>query len=400
MRRERILVVGAGPAGARCAERVAQRLPGAEVTLCGAEPALPYDRVALGRVLSGEAEAGALITHDRARLAALGIRFRPATPIIALDRAARLAVTAKGERLAWNRLVVATGSRAVRLPVPGADLPGVFVYRTIADVHAIRRAAAGQARAVVIGGGLLGLEAASSLAAIGARVTVVHAVGWPMERQLDAMAGALLASRLGMRRIRFEMPALTEAIEGETHVTSLRLTNGRRLPADLVVMAVGVRAEASLAGDLPVGRGIVVDDAMRSADPDILAIGECAEHRGVVCGLVAPALAMAETAAAVLAGSAAAYAPRPDPAALKVSGIAVWSAGEIAPPDAEAITLQDAEAGSYRRLWLREGRLVGAVLYGDTSDSGFYLDLMSSGSDVAPIRRNLAFGAAFLAEAA
>lgn len=400
----RVLVIGAGPAGTRCAERVAERLPGAQVTLCGAEAALPYDRVALGRMLSGEAEARALFTHDLRRLRASGVRFRPATPIAAIDRAARVAVTAAGERIPYDRLVLATGSRAIRLPLPGAEREGAFVYRSMADVLAIRRGAQGARRAVVIGGGLLGLEAAAGLAAMGLAVTVVHAVGWPMERQLDAEAGRLLAQGLGGgQRIRFVMPAQAAAIEGaQGRVAALRLADGTRLPADLVVMAVGVRAETGLAAGagLAVGRGVIVDDTLRTEDPDILAIGECAEHRGTVVGLVAPALAMAEVAAATIAGDAAIYAPRPDPAALKVSGMAVWSAGAIAPPEAEAITLRDEAAGHYRRLWLQDGRLVGAVLFGDTADAPFYLDLIDSGRPVAAFRRDLAFGAAFIKDAA
>ncbi len=391
----RVLVIGAGPAGARCAERLAEG--GARVTLAGAEPALPYDRVSLGRVLAGEAEAPALITHGPARLRALGIRFLPATRIVALDRAARVARDARGAALPYNRAVIATGSEAVRLPLPGAALPGVFLYRSIADVHAMRRAASGGARAVVVGGGLLGLEAAASLSRLGARVTVVHAAGHPMERQLDAEAGALLARELGAtRRLRFEMPAVTAAIEGAAQAEAVVLADGRRIPCDLVVMAVGVRPSVALAREagLVVRRGIAVDAAMRSSDPAILAIGECAEHEGEVCGLVAPALAMAEAAAATLRGAAAGYAKRPDAAALKVAGVAVWSAGEIAPAAAEAVTLSDEEAGLHRRLWLREGRLVGAVLYGDTADAPFYLDLLASGRPVAPFRAGLAFARA------
>jgi nitrite reductase (NADH) large subunit len=382
----------------RVAERAAAR--GLRVILCSAEAALPYDRVALGRALSGEAEPAALITHGAARLRELGIAYRPATPIAALDRAARVAVTARGERIGYERLVFATGSRAVRLPLPGADLPGVFLYRSIDDVLAMRRAAQAAGHAIVIGGGLLGLEAAAGLAQRGLSVSVIHPLEWPMERQLDEGAGAMLAATLRARRIRLVLSAQCIAIEGEGRARHVRLADGRSLPGELVVMAVGVRAETTLAAaaGLAVARGIVVDDAMRTSDPEILAIGECAEHRGQVCGLVAPALAMAEVAAATLAGEAARYAPRPDAAALKVSGTSVWSAGEIAPPDAEAVTLRDPGEGHYRRLWLRGHRLVGAVLFGDVADAPYYLDLLASGRDTRPIREALAFGA--MAEAA
>jgi nitrite reductase (NADH) large subunit len=391
----RLLVIGAGPAGMRVAERAASAR--ARVTLCSAEAALPYDRVSLGRVLSGAAEPATLISHDAARLRALGIAYLPSTPIAALDRDARVAKTARGEPIGWDRCVLATGSTAPRLNLPGAELPGVFVYRTMADVLALRRAARG-AQVVVIGGGLLGLEAAAALADHAACVHVVHALGWPMERQLDAASGALLARELGARRrLRFVMPAQSEAIEGEERVQALRLADGQRIACDIVVMAVGVRPATQLAqqAGLLVQRGIVVDDAMRSSDASVLAVGECAEHRGVVCGLVAPALAMAEAAAATLAGEAPRYTPRADAAGLKVSGIAVWSAGEIAPADAEAITLSDDSAGRHRRLWLRDGRLVGAVLYGETADAPFYLDLLRERRDVAPIRATLPFGPAY-----
>jgi nitrite reductase (NADH) large subunit len=398
----RVLVIGAGPAGTRCAVRVAERLPGAVVTLAGAEAALPYDRVALSTLLEGRAEVADLITHPLATLRAKGVRFQPSTRIAHLDRAARVAVTERGEPIPYDHAVIATGSRAARLPLPGADLPGVLAYRDLGDVLAMRRAARGRGAAVVIGGGLLGLEAAAGLALAGMRVTVVHAVDWPMERQLDSEAGALLAKRLGARGIRFAMPARTAAIEGTTKAEAVLLADGTRIPATLVVMSVGIRPETGIAeaSGLAIGRGILVDGAMRTSDPAVSAIGECAEHDGKLIGLVAPALEQAEIAAEAIAGGAGLWAPRADSAALKVSGTAVWSAGEIAPPDAEAVTLRDEEVDAYRRLWLRDGRLVGAVLYGDTGDSGFYLDLIASRRSVAPFRAALALGPAFAKEAA
>jgi nitrite reductase (NADH) large subunit len=265
----------------------------------------------------------------------------------------------------------------------------------------LRAAHAGGA-AVVIGGGLLGLEAATGLAARGMAVTVVHAMGWPMERQLDRAAGGLLARRLGLRGIRFAMPGATIGIEGHDRATGVRLADGTVVPARLVVMAVGVRPEASLAraAGLAVERGIVVDDAMRTSDPAIHAVGECTEHRGRTIGLVAPALEQAEVAARAIAGEAACWSPRADAAALKVSGTAAWSAGEIAAEDADSIVLHDEAEESYRRLLLRDGRLIGAVLYGDTADAGYYLDLIATRTAVAPFRAALAFGPTFTQEAA
>lgn len=390
---QRVLVIGAGPAGTRCAVRAAAR--GARVTLCGAEAALPYDRVALSSLLAGEKMLPDLITHDLAALQAQGIAFRPATPITGLDRAAKLAVTARGERIAYDRVVIATGSRAIRLPVPGAELPGVLTYRTLDDVRAMLRAARGGGAAVVVGGGLLGLEAAAGLAQRGMKVTVLHPVGWPMERQLDSGAGGLLARRLGQKGIRFAMPAQLSAIEGEDRAIGVLLADGKRIAADIVVMAVGIRPDTALAAasGLATGRGIQADAGMRSSDPDILAIGECAEVEGRTIGLVAPALEQAEIAAATLAGAAAQYAPRAESAALKISGTAVWSAGEIA---GEGVTLRDEEEDRYRRLFLREDRLVGAVLYGDVSDSGFYLNLIASRRPIGRARAALALGPAFL----
>jgi len=398
----RVLVIGAGPAGTRCALSLAALRPEAQVTLLGAEAALPYDRVRLSQLLTGEADIRGLLTHDLAALRAAGVHFRPATPVAAIARDARQVRTARGEVLPYDRLVLATGSAAIRLPLPGAGLPGVLVYRDLDDVRAMLRHAAPGLPAVVIGGGLLGLEAAVGLAARGMRVSVAHAPGWPMERQLDARAGALLAGRLGRRGITFAMPAQCVALEGETAVTGVRLADGRVLPAGLVVMSVGVRPNIALAqaAGLPVGRGILVDARLRTADPAISAIGECAEHEGRTIGLVAPALQQAEIAARVIAGEAeAAWRPAADAAALKVSDTAVWSAGDI-DGAAEAITLHDEAAEHYRRLFLRDGRLVGCVLYGDTADAGYYLDLIGSGQPVAPIRQHLVFGPALLPAAA
>lgn len=390
----RVLVIGAGPAGTRCALRAAERLPGAEVTLAGAEPALPYDRVALSRYVAGDVEQEALVTHRLADLAAAGVEFRAGTAIASLDLWSRRAVTASGKALDYDWCVLATGSRAVRLPLPGADLPGVVPWRDLAESRAMLRAAREGGPAVVIGGGLLGLEAAAGLAARGMKVTVLHAVGWPMERQLDTEAGTLLAERLRGRGLKLVMRAATAAFEGDGRVEAVRLVDGTRIPARLVVVAVGVRPNVDLAraSGLAVARGVVADASMRTSDGRVLAIGECAEVDGKLIGLVAPALEHAEVAAATIAGEAAAWAPRADSAALKVSGTAVWSAGEVAPPDADAVTLRAGD--TYRGLWWRGSRLVGAVLYGDVAESAFFLRLIASGAAVAS-RAEAALGSAW-----
>ena len=394
-----VLVVGAGPAGTRCALRTAARLSGTEVVLAGAEPFLPYDRVALSKHLVGDMREEELVTHSLAELRTAGVCYRPGTRIERLDLAARTAVTAGGERIAYDRCVLATGSRSFRLPMPGAGLPGVIPWRDLAESRQMLQAAREGGPAVVIGGGLLGLEAAVGLVARGMTVTVLHAVGWPMERQLDYDAGTLLADRLRARGLVIHMPAATVAIEGTERAEAVLLKSGERLPARLVVMCVGVRPNVDLAkaSGLEVARGVVVDAAMRTGDPHVLAIGECAEVEGRLIGLVSPALEQAEVAASTVAGQAGAWIPRADSAALKVSGTQVWSGGEVAPGDAEAVTFRAGE--SYRRLWWRDGRLVGAVLYGDTSEAGFYQELITSGRPVVS-RADAVLGQAYLRDAA
>jgi nitrite reductase (NADH) large subunit len=391
----RVLVIGAGPAGTRCALRVAERLPGAAVTLAGAEPALPYDRVGLSRYVAGEVEQEALIAFRLAELSSAGVEFRAGTTIEGLDLPSRRAVTRSGKALPYDWCVLATGSRAASLPLPGADLPGVIAWRDLAESRAMLRAAREGGPAVVIGGGLLGLEAAAGLAARGMKVTVLHAVGWPMERQLCTDSGALLADRLRGRGLKMIMRAATASFEGKDRVDAVRLVDGTRIPARLVVMAVGVRPNVDLAraSGLAVARGVVADASMRTSDPRVLAIGECAEVEGRIVGLVAPAMEHAEVAAATVAGEAASWTARADSAALKVTGAAVWSAGEVAPEDADAVTLRAGD--TYRGLWWRGSRLVGAVLYGDVAESAFFLRLIASGEAVAS-RADAALGSAWM----
>ena len=388
----RAVVVGAGPAGMRCAELLVRQ--GAAVTLIGSEPGPPYNRVALSQYLAGDIAAADLVTHDAARLKALGMIHLAGTRVMSIDRDAACIATDAGAMIPYDRLVLATGAQAVRLGLPGSALPGVVLYRTLDDVRAMLNAATVGGRAVIIGGGLLGLEAAAGLAKRGMGVTVVHAVGRLMERQLDDGAASLLARHFAGLGVTLELAASTTAVVGTDRATGVALADGRVLATNLVVMAVGIRPETALAraAGLTVGRGIVVDEAMRTSDPAIHAVGECAEHDGICCGLVAPALAQAEVAAAIIAGQDARYAPRADATALKVGGAAVWSGGDITAPGADSIVYDDAENGDYRRFLLRDGALVGAMLYGETTDAAWYQGLITGGGRLAFPRAMLAFG--------
>ena len=388
-----VVIIGAGPSGLRCAETLAQS--GRGVTVIGAEPGLPYNRVALSQHLAGDYDEADLITHDAGRLAALGIIYRPATRVAAIDRARKSLKLANGEALPYENLVLALGSAPFRLPLPGATLPGVLMYRTLSEVRTMLATAQNGGSAIVIGGGLLGLEAAVGLARRGMQVTVLHAVDRLMERQLDPAAARMLAKRLRGQAICVELNATTIAITGDDVATGVLLKDGRRIAADLIVMAVGIRPQAALARDagLLVERGIVVNDHMQTSDPAIHAVGECAQHQGVCCGLVAPAYAQAEIAARHLLGQSVAYVPTAEATALKVAGAGVWSAGDIAAEDAETLVYDDAEAGEYRKFLLRDHRLVGAVLYGETADAPWYKQLI--GRDIRALRATLPFGSAY-----
>ena len=386
------VIVGAGPAGVRTAGLLAEG--GHRVTLLGREPGMPYNRVALSGLLAGDVDHVSLITpaHN-------SVTYRDGVQVTTVDRPAKLVRLTDGEPIKYDRLVLATGSHAVRLRLPGADLPGVVLYRTLADVQAMMDAAAAGGHAIVIGGGLLGLEAAAGLARRGMAVTVVHAMDRLMERQLDAGGAARLRERLATQGIDTVLSATTLRVIGGDQAHGIELADGRVIEADLVVMAVGIRPASELAAEagLPINRGIIVTDRMCTSDRYIFAVGECAEHDGVCCGLAAPALAQAAVAATSILGGAAFYVPASDPTALKVAGAAIWSAGEPVAADADSLVLDDVEDGQYRHLLVRHNRLVGAVLLGETADAPWYLNLIRDGVNVATLRHALPFGPQFAA---
>ncbi|HTW69352.1 MAG TPA: FAD-dependent oxidoreductase [Acetobacteraceae bacterium] len=395
----RLVIVGNGMAGVMALEEILARAPRLfDITVFGAEAHGSYNRILLSPVLAGEMAFADIVTHDAAWYAENHVEQIAGEAVVEIDRAARNVRGAHGTIRPYDLLLLATGSNPVVLPIPGAGLPGVFTFRDIADVGAMRAASRTSQRAVVIGGGLLGLEAAHGLCRNGMSVTVVHLMPGLMERQLDAMSANLLAQAVKSRGIAVLTSASTAAVLGEDRVTGVALTDGRSIPADMVVMAAGTRPRIAVAREarLACGRGVRVDDAMRTSDPCIYAIGECAEHDGVVVGLVAPIRDMARVFARHAAGDfAAQYAPAVAGTHLKVSGIDTFSAGDFLGDDTtEAISFRDKTRGVHRRLVLRDDRLVGIAMVGDARDSGWYFDLLRRGADVSAMRDMLAFGAA------
>jgi nitrite reductase (NADH) large subunit len=399
MPKQRLVVVGNGMAGCRAIEEVLKRDPDRyAITVFGAEPRVNYDRIQLSPVLAGEKRFEDIILNDLAWYAERDITLHAGRKVLRIDREARV-VEAEGELIvAYDRLILATGSDPVRLPLPGADLAGVVTFRDLDDVEAMIEAADRGGQAVVIGGGLLGLEAAYGLARRGMKATVVHLMDVLMERQLDAAAGFLLEQALAQRGVAVALGAQSEAIVGENgRVGGLKLKDGRILPCDILVMAVGIRPNTALARDagLEIGRGVMVDDQLRTSDPTIFAIGECLEHRGAVYGLVAPIWEMCRVLGDVLTGREAAYQGSALSTRLKVSGVDVFSAGRFAGgAGCEDIVFRDASRGVYKRVVIEDGRVAGAVLFGDAADGAWYFDLLRSGENITDIRETLVFGQA------
>jgi nitrite reductase (NADH) large subunit len=396
----KLVVIGNGMAAGRAMEELfAKQHAPMKVTVFGAEPRVNYNRIMLSPVLSGEKTFEDIIIHDHAWYAKHGVELRSGEPVVGIDRAAKTVETAAGEKVPYDKLIIATGSMPFVIPVPGANLEGVVTFRDLDDVEKMHGAADKGGSAVVIGGGLLGLEAAAGLALKGMKVSVVHLMPTLMERQLDPSAGYLLEKAIKARGIDVYTKANTEAILGADCVTGVKLKDGTVLPADLVVMAVGIRPNFGLgkAAGLDCNRGIVVDDQLLTSDPDIFAVGECVEHRGQCYGLVAPLYEMAKVLASELAGeNPGGFVPAVTSTKLKVTGIDLFSAGDFSDDDENnEVVLRDPARGIYKRVVLRDDRVVGAVLYCDTADGAWYFDLLKKGEDVGAIRDTLIFGQAY-----
>jgi nitrite reductase (NADH) large subunit len=401
---EPLVIVGNGMAAARLVDELAKTALGRyAIAVIGDEPRLAYNRVLLSSVLAGETASHDIELRPAAWWRDRGVTLKYGCMATEIDAGRRELKIAGDESLSFSRLVLATGSNPLRLNVPGAELAGVHTFRDSRDVDLLLALAAGRKRVVVVGGGLLGLEAAYGLARAGAQVTLVHLMDRLMERQLDVVAADLLKSLVERKGIKILLNANTARIEGDAGVEGVELADGRRIAADAVVFAAGIRPKTELAktADIAVNRGIVVDDQLATSAPDIFAIGECAEHRGTCYGLVEPAYEQAQVLARHLAGRPANYAGSVVATNLKVSGIGVFSAGDFeGRQGSESVVLSDVGRGTYKKLVIAEGRLSGAVLVGDVTDALWYLALIRSRQPIAGIRADMMFGRALPGRAA
>jgi len=395
--KQRLVMIGNGMAGVRTLEELLKLAPDTyDITVFGAEPYGNYNRIMLSPLLAKEKVLSEIMLNDFDWYKENKITLHAGKQVTQIDRVRRCVVAKDGTEAPYDRLLVATGSDPFLIPVPGANLPGVITFRDIADVNAMLEASREYKNAVVIGGGLLGLEAANGLMKHGMKVTVVHLLDSLMERQLDKPASALLKNHLEQSGMHFAMEAQTAAIVGDDHVRAVKFADGSEVEADLVVMAVGIRPSISLAQQAGIycERGIVVNDTMQTYDPIVYAIGECVQHRGNCYGLVAPLFEQARVCANHLAEiGTSRYEGSVTSTKLKVTGIDLFSAGDYNETDGdEAIVLQDTASGTYKKLVIRDNKIKGAVLFGDTIDGSWYFSLMREGTNIADFRKTILFG--------
>lgn len=401
--KEKLICIGNGMAGIRTIEELLKLDPDKyDITVFGAEHYGNYNRILLSPVLAGEKTIGDIILNEEQWYQDNGITLYKGHTIVSIDRAKRQVHSAEGLTVNYDRLLLATGSNPFMIPVPGHTLPGVVSFRDIKDVHTMLEAAQQGQHAIVIGGGLLGLEAANGLLKQGMQVTVVHLLDSLMEQQLDKAAATLLQSSLEKRGLNFLMEAETSEILGETQVTGVRFKDGQEMPADLVVMAVGIRPNVELAKKtgLYCERGIIVNDTLQTYDPRIYAVGECVQHRQKLYGLVAPLFEQAKVCANHLANLGySRYEGSVTSTKLKVTGIDLFSAGDFrGNENTDELVFQDPSQGIYKKIVIEDDRIKGAVLYGDTVDGAWYFQLMRDGVDISAQRDRLLFGQAHLGD--
>jgi nitrite reductase (NADH) large subunit len=395
---EPLVIIGNGMAATRLAQEITRRALGRyAVAIIGDEPRLAYNRVLLSSVLAGEIASQEIELQPAAWWRDKGVTLSYGRAATSVDLRSRRVVLADGRLVPFSKLVFATGSQPLRLNIPGADLPGVHTFRDSRDADVLLGLAAARKRVVVVGGGLLGLEAAYGLAKAGAPVTLIHLMDRLMERQLDAPAAALLKRLVEAKGVDVRLSASTAAIFGAGKVEGIELADGTHIAADAVIFAAGIRPNAALAqgGGIAVNRGVVVDDGLATNIDGVYALGECAEHRGICYGLVEPAYEQAQVLADNLAGGRTAYAGSVLSTNLKVSGVNVFSAGNFLGGDGtESIVLSDARQGAYKNLVIANGVLMGAILIGDTQDALWYMELIRSQTSIRAFRDVLMFGRA------
>ena len=400
MKKMKLVMVGNGMAGVRTLEELLKVAPDLyEITVFGAEPHPNYNRILLSPVLAGEQTLDEIILNPLTWYAEHGITLHTNKKVVDVNRQRRVVIASDGTEAEYDRLLIATGSQPFILPVPGKELDGVIAYRDIADTNCMIETARTHKHAVVIGGGLLGLEAANGLMQRGMDVTVVHIGSWLMERQLDEVAGKLLQASLQDRGLKFRLGAQTQALLGgdDGRVQAVQFKDGSQVPADLVVMAAGVRPNTELAEKIGLhcNRGIVATDTLQTVtDPRVYAVGECVAHRGIAYGLVAPLFEQGKVCANHLAHHGIGrYTGSQVSTKLKVTGIDLFSAGNfVGGEGTEEIVLSDPLGGVYKKLVLKGDKLIGACLYGDTVDGSYYFNLIREGLCVADQRDTLMFG--------
>ncbi len=397
--KQRLILIGSGMVGARFIERLLIEAPDQfDIRVFNKEPRGGYNRIMLSPVLAGEKALPDIMTHDSDWFAERSIHLHTATEIIAVNPDKKMVTTNQGEQYAYDKLIIATGSSPFILPVPGHDLSGVVAFRDIRDVDVMIDASRQKQKAVVIGGGLLGLEAANGLMKRGMDVTVVHLGDVLMEMQMDAISGQLLQKSLERSGMKFVMEGQTSEILGDTFVTGVKMVDGRVVEADLVVMAVGIRPNVELGRKigLEVNRGIVVNDQLETSVPGIYALGECVEHRGKLYGLVAPLYEQAQVLAQTLAGKPAEYLGSVVSTKLKVTGINLFSAGNFQDSEeSESLVYKDLSHNIYRKVVLKNNKVQGAVFFGDVTGANWIFEQLVSQSDVSGYRDTLVFGDGF-----
>jgi nitrite reductase (NADH) large subunit len=393
---EPLVIVGNGMAAARLVDELVKTSLGRyAIAVIGEEPRLAYNRVLLSSVLAGETASHEIELKPAAWWRDRGVTLKYGCRATEVDVGRGELKIAGDESIEFSRLVLATGSTPLRLNVPGGDLAGVHTFRDSRDVDLLLSLAARKKPVVVVGGGLLGLEAAYGLAKAGTPVTLLHLMDRLMERQLDAPSADLLKTLVERKGIKVLLNANTARLHGETCVEGVELADGRLIDADAVVFAAGIRPNAALAKEagLSVNRGVVVDDHLTTSAGNIFALGECAEHRGICYGLVEPAYEQARVLAGHLGGREAAYPGSVVATNLKVSGVSVFSAGDfVGAEGSESILLSDVRRGTYKKLVVADGKLTGAVLIGETADALWYLDMIRNRKPVAAIRKEMMFG--------